>query len=314
MARTNSPLRYPGGKSCLIDLAAGLLHLNGLERGHYAEPYAGGCGLALSLLYGGYVSDIHINDIDPAIWAFWYCVLKKPEALAELVNTVPVTIDEWLRQRDIYRKCSSKNVLALGFSAFFLNRTNRSGIINGAGVIGGLEQVGKFKLDCRYNREDLTCRILRVGKYKDRIHLTRLDAQDFMISLDQALPQKSLFFIDPPYYCKGADLYTSSYKPEDHAKIAETVTKLSRPWVVTYDDVAEIRKIYSRNRQYSFDIAYSVREKKLGAELMIASKRLRLPAEFEARLLKRPRSVREDKNLPPAVSGINSRRLDTGAI
>jgi DNA adenine methylase len=290
MARTNSPLRYPGGKSCLIGLAAELLRLNGLEHGHYAEPYAGGCGLALSLLYGGYVSDIHINDIDPAIWAFWYCALNKAEALAELASTTPITIEEWFRQRDLYRKCDSKNVLRLGFSAFFLNRTNRYWIIKGAGAIGGLEQRGNFKIDCRYNREDLVRRILRVGKYRDRIHLTRLDAQDFMVNLDKKLPPKSLFFIDPPYYCKGADLYTSFYKPEDHSKIAETVTKLSHPWVVTYDDVSEIRNIYRNNRQYGFDIAYSVREKKLGAELLIASKRLRLPAEFQERQLNRQQS------------------------
>lgn len=288
MARTNSPLRYPGGKSCLIDLAAELLRLNGLEHGHYAEPYAGGCGLALSLLYGGHVSDIHINDIDPAIWAFWHCVLNETEALSDLVLNTPVTIEEWFRQRDAYRSTGLEDVLTLGFSAFFLNRTNRSGIIKGAGVIGGLQQRGNFKIDCRYNQEDLARRILRIKKYKDRIHLSHNDGQDFMINMDRRLPKRSLLFIDPPYFCKGADLYTSFYKPNDHVKIADTIVKLSRPWIVTYDDVPEIREIYASNRQYGFDIAYSVREKKLGAELLIASKRLRLPTGFKKREANRP--------------------------
>ncbi len=311
MARTNSPLRYPGGKSCLIDLAALILRLNGLEHGQYAEPYAGGCGLALSLLYGGHVSDIHINDIDPAIWAFWHCVLNKTEALVELVQTVPVTIEEWLRQRDLYRDGNSKNALRLGFSAFFLNRTNRSGIINGAGAIGGLAQRGNFKLDCRFNREDLARRIIRVSKYKERIHLTRLDAEIFMNNLDGKLPQKSLFFIDPPYYCKGADLYTSFYKPEDHAKIAETVTRLAHPWVVTYDDVPETRSIYKKHRQYGFDISYSVREKKLGAELLVASKGLRLPPEFQERQLNRNQygAERTKRSDPAKMDGNSSRPI-----
>lgn len=288
MARTNSPLRYPGGKSCLINLASELLRINGLEHGHYAEPYAGGCGLALSLLYGSHVSDIHINDIDPAVWAFWSSVINKTDDLSEMVLNTPVTIAEWLKQREIYRTCGPKNILKLGFSAFFLNRTNRSGIIQGAGVIGGLEQKGNYKIDCRYNRDDLIRRIQRVRKYKDRIHLTRLDAQDFMRQIDKQLPQKSMIFIDPPYYCKGAALYTSFYQPEDHAGIAKTVAGLSKPWLVTYDDVQEIRDIYMKNRQYGFDIAYSVREKKLGAELLIASKRLKIPTNFQERQVNRP--------------------------
>lgn len=137
MARATSPLRYPGGKSCLLDLTSQVMRLNGLERGHYAEPYAGGCGLALALLYGGHVADIHINDIDPSIWAFWHCVLNETDALVAKLNATPVTIDEWLKQRDIHRRQDTLDTLGLGFSAFFLNRTNRSGIIKGAGVIGG---------------------------------------------------------------------------------------------------------------------------------------------------------------------------------
>lgn len=272
----------------MIDFAAEVLRLNGLEHGHYAEPYAGGCGLALSLLYGGHVSDIHINDIDPAVWAFWHCVLNETEALAERIMNTPVTVDEWLIQREVFRTCHSDNVLQLGFSAFFLNRTNRSGIIQGAGVIGGLEQMGAFKIDCRYNKEDLLRRVLRVKKYRNRIHLTRMDARQFMTESDRRLPEKSLVFIDPPYFCKGSALYTSFYNPEDHAEIAKTVFGLARPWVVTYDDVPDIRKIYAKNRQYCFDISYSVREKRLGAELLVASKRLRLPDEFRKRRVNGP--------------------------
>lgn len=288
MARTNSPLRYPGGKSCLIEMTAALLRLNDLERGHYAEPYAGGAGLALSLLYGGHVSDIHINDIDPSVWAFWHCALNETDALIDLVMSTPVTIDEWAVQRQKYRDLyarqkDSSEILALGFSAFFLNRTNRSGIIGGAGVIGGLKQQGNYKIDCRFNRDDLSRRIRRVGKYRDRIHLTRMDAVEFMLKLDKELPKKSLMFIDPPYFHKGAALYMSFYVADDHAVIAKTISTLHHPWVLTYDDVPEIRKLYNVHRQYEFNISYSVREKRKGAELLVASRRLKLTDELVAR-------------------------------
>ena len=99
MPLATSPLRYPGGKTCLLGPISRILRGNKLERGHYAEPYAGGAGLALSLLYGGHVSDIHINDIDPAIWAFWHCVLHDTDAMVDFIQRKPVTIREWRKQR-----------------------------------------------------------------------------------------------------------------------------------------------------------------------------------------------------------------------
>ncbi|APX83789.1 DNA methyltransferase [Methylorubrum extorquens] len=288
MARTNSPLRYPGGKSCLFWLTADVLKLNKLERGHYAEPYAGGCGLALSLLYGGHVADIHINDLDPAIWAFWHSVLHDTAAFVERIKSTPVNIDEWLRQRDIYRDADNSSTLDLAFSAFFLNRTNRSGIIKGGGVIGGVDQSGPYKIDCRYNFDDLVRRIGRIRKYADRIHLSNMDALDFMDDLDRKLPAQSLWFIDPPYFNKGADLYTSFYKNEDHLDVADVVSRLTRPYVVTYDDTPQIRNYYRDRRQYSFDISYSLAEKKRGSELFIVSKRLKVPSLIKEKQVHRP--------------------------
>lgn len=272
----------------MLELTASVLKINGLERGHYAEPFAGGCGLALALLYGGHVADIHINDLDPSIWAFWHCVLNETEALVSRIVETPVTIEEWLKQREISRAGDASNTLALGFSAFFLNRTNRSGIIKGAGVIGGLEQTGNYKLDCRYNQEDLIRRIRRVRKYEDRIHLTNDDALDFLEQCKRKLPENSLLFIDPPYFNKGAGLYSSYYVADDHAELANTVIDLDRPWIVTYDDTPEIRALYRNRRQYCFDINYSLQEKRVGTELLIASKGIKIPELVRERQVNRP--------------------------
>lgn len=288
MARSNSPLRYPGGKTCLYDLTASVLRLNKLERGHYAEPYAGGAGLALSLLFGGHVSDIHLNDVDRSVWAFWDAVLNQTEALEELIWNTPVDIERWHEQRRIYLNSQDFDDLAVGFSMFFLNRTNRSGIVKGAGVIGGLEQQGAYKIDCRFNREDLVRRIRRIAKYRSRIHLRRLDALDFMNLLDRSLPSRALFCIDPPYFNKGSSLYTSFYDPEDHAAVSQAVLGLDRPWILTYDNTPEISQLYKARRQFSFDVNYSVQTKRVGTELLVASKGLKMPNEVRDRLFYRP--------------------------
>ena len=288
MAAAASPLRYPGGKACLFELATAILRLNGLERGHYAEPYAGGCGLALALLYGGHVADIHVNDIDPSIWSFWHSVLNDTDALVEKIDKTPVTVSEWIKQRNIYRDQAANDPLTLGFSAFFLNRTNRSGIIKGAGVIGGLDQRGNYKIDCRYNKPDLIRRIERIKKYKDRINLTNLDALDFLKNCNRHLPLDSLIFIDPPYYGKGSELYTSYYNSKDHSTLAENVMRLKSPWIMTYDDEDAIREMYKSRRQYCFDINYSLQEKRVGTELLIVSKGIKLPGATRDRQVNRP--------------------------
>jgi DNA adenine methylase len=288
MARSSSPLRYPGGKSCLYDLAGRILRLNRLERGHYAEPYAGGSGLALSLLFGGHVSQILLNVIDRTVWAFWHSVLNETEALVEKITTARVDMEQWQEQRQIYLNQADYDDLTLGFSTFFLNRTNRSGIIKGAGVIGGLQQTGNYKIDCRFNKPDLAKRIRRIAKYRSRIHLYKLDALRFIEDMDQQLPSRCFFCIDPPYYNKGSSLYTSFYNPADHLAVSQAVIGLERPWVLTYDNTPEISHLYKARRQYSFDVNYSVQTKRVGTELLVASKGLKLPVEVRDRLFYRP--------------------------
>lgn len=286
--RSSSPLRYPGGKSCLYDLTADILRLNRLERAHYAEPYAGGAGLALSLLFGGHVSDIHLNDVDRTIWAFWNSVLTQTGDLVEKIAGTPINMDEWHRQREIYLHQAEYDDLTVGFATFFLNRTNRSGIIKGAGVIGGLEQQGNYKIDCRFNRDDLIRRIRRISKYRSRIHFYRSDALDFVEEMESSLPVRSFLCIDPPYYNKGSSLYTSFYNPADHLAVSQAVLGLERPWILTYDNTPEISHLYKARRQFSFDVNYSVQTKRIGTELLVASKGLKLPRAVRERLFYRP--------------------------
>jgi len=273
------------------------MRANNVDLGHYAEPFAGGGGLALSLLFDGTVREIHLNDIDPTIGAFWRSVLDHSEGLAELIRSTPVTIDEWHNQREIYRASGFGDCLALGFATLFLNRTNRSGIIKGAGVIGGLRQTGNYLLDCRFNKEDLCKRVRRVAKYRTRIHFTQKDALEFLHDLNGSLPQRSLICADPPYFGKGANLYTSFYKPEDHANLAATIMRIERAWITTYDNCTEIRDLYLPRRQFNFSVQYSAQTKRLGSELLIVSKGLRIPSNLPLFQSHRP-SASQAKMIP----------------
>lgn len=279
MSRSASPLRYPGGKACLYDLTVQLLKVNELNQRSYAEPYSGGCGLALSLLFNGHVSQIHLNDLDRSVWAFWKATLDHTEELVERIESVDVTVDEWHLQREVQAVKQNANIVDLGFSTFFLNRTNRSGIIHGGGIIGGKAQSGAWKMDCRYNKVDLAKRIRRVASYRNRIFLYNEDAEIFVGRIGAKIPATSILYIDPPYYEKGSLLYKNSYKPSDHERISKSLATVRSPWFLTYDNVDPIRKLYESYESVELDIGYSVQTKRRGSELLVVSTGLQLPVD-----------------------------------
>lgn len=271
-----SPLRYPGGKRKLTNFFKLIFHYNDLLDGEYVELYAGGASLGLSLLYDEYARQIHINDLDRGVYAFWYSALNTPEELSRLIRDTPVTMEEWYHQKQIQNDHTISQ-LELGFSTFFLNRTNRSGIVSG-GVIGGKKQAGTWKLDARYNKEDLIMRISKVARYKNRIHLYGLDASSFIRDILPKLDSRSLIYLDPPYYVKGRQLlYANYYQPQDHKYIAQLVGSIRQKWVVSYDDVPEIRELYKNFRSLDYGIHYSAQERYQGSEIMFFCQDLALP-------------------------------------
>ncbi|EFD2105467.1 DNA adenine methylase, partial [Escherichia coli] len=198
-----TPLRYPGGKGRMGPWLSELLRYNGISGGYYVEPYAGGAGAALYLLMHGYVDHVIINDLDPVVYSFWWSVLNENDKFISLINETEVTMDNWYKQKDVINNYTKYDILSIGFATFFLNRTNRSGILSG-GVIGGKEQSGKYKIDARYNKKKLCERVKKIGGMKKFIDLYNLDACELIGSIKNTLPKKSLIYLDPPYYEKGS--------------------------------------------------------------------------------------------------------------
>ena len=269
-----TPLRYPGGKGKLSGYFESLISANGLEGGTYIEPFAGGAGIATSLLLQGKVSRIVINDADRSIYAFWRCIRHYGNELREAVDSAELTIDEWKRQREVQRNKAHEKIFDLGFSTLYMNRTNRSGIIDG-GVIGGQNQDGKYKMDARFNRAEINRRIEALSDRSDDIIVSGLDAAYFLRhELDEYDIDSTLVYIDPPYFEKGSCLYLNHYSHEDHEDLANIIKGMQHRWVLSYDDVAEIREIYFGFSPRRFTLRYSSYESKMGRELFYFSDNL----------------------------------------
>lgn len=273
--RYPSPLRYPGGKGKVANFLKLMFLENDLLGSEYVELYAGGASVALSLLYEDFASHVHINDINRSIYAFWSIVLNDPEGLCRAITDTSVTIEEWKRQKAV-QSATDPTELELAFSTFFLNRTNRSGILAG-GIIGGYKQQGKWKIDARYNKAELCRRICKVARFRSRISLTCADAASMLGEIASRPAGSTFVYLDPPYYVKGKGLYDNFYRHEDHVEIAQAVQTLKCPWVVSYDAVPEILTLYGSTRSLRYSLNYSAAQKHRGSEAMFFSPGLHIP-------------------------------------
>lgn len=266
---TLSPLRYPGGKAALAGFFADIIDTLEADHARYIEPYAGGAGAGIALLREGVVEELVINDIDPAVHAFWKSAVSDNENLVDMVASVPLTIAEWRRQREIYRSRDDQDSLRLGFAFFFLNRTNRSGILN-AGVIGGQRQEGKYRIDARFNRETLIERLTAIGDMADQITVSDLDGRTVIQRF--ALDNQSFMYIDPPYVQAGSQLYLNAFDGRDHTALAAIVKAIEGAhWLMTYDMAPLIERLYREYFQCRLELTYSARHPGRAEELLVAS-------------------------------------------
>lgn len=271
-----SPLRYPGGKRKLAEFVGDVVNQNGIQKGTYVEPFAGGASVALYLLLNNIVSNIIINDIDRSIYAFWYSVLNHSRALCNKIAETDISLDEWERQKSVQLQKDDADLFDLGFSTLFLNRTNRSGIISG-GVIGGKSQSGNWKINARFNKTNLINRIQRISLLRDRISLHCSDAIDFIRDIMPVFNENTLVYFDPPYYNKGSALYVNHYTHEDHVNLAQFIRQLNCKWMLSYDYTPEIVELYRNYKKRLLTLSYTAAEKLRGKEILAFSNDCEIP-------------------------------------
>lgn len=266
MSIAHSPLRYPGGKNCIFSFVSSLIAENDMLGCKYIEPYAGGAGLSLRLLYEEYAESIVINDLDPLVHAFWITCVEHPDMLIKWIDATPVTVSTWQQCKEVLRNPNTATTLELATSFFFLNRTNVSGVLTG-GIIGGVNQTGKYKIDARYNKASLIQKFEKIGRFSSRIEVSQIDGIK-LVEKYRKLKADTFLYLDPPYYEKGSNLYLNAYKDSDHIRLSQYVSKLSTPWLLSYDNHKFIIDLYKAYQKRAYKHQHST-SNKVGNEVLI---------------------------------------------
>ena len=265
-----TPLRYPGGKAKFFDYFVALLESRDVQNPIFVEPYCGGAGAAIKLLLTGKVKNIYLNDADRSIYAFWHTVLHDCDRLVRKVYRAPITLDMFYKQKHVQTEKKVASLFDLGFSTLFLNRTAFSGVISG-GPIGGRKQSGRYRLDCRFNKRDIAKRVRDIARHRKNIRIFNKDAEDFLqLSQIEKLPkERTVFYMDPPYFEKGALLYQNNYALEDHRRIEKFLRDYDKDVYVSYDDCKEIRKIYAMWNKRKVKVPHCAGRFKVGQEVIL---------------------------------------------
>lgn len=237
-----SPFRYPGGKTWLVPHVRKWLRSLPKLPTEFAEPFAGGATVGLSVLFEGLAAQLTLVERDAEVAAVWITILNghakqlaaqitsfdlTPQAVKALLGTPPETL------------------LDRAFATIVRNRVQRGGIMaRGASLMNKGENGRGIK--SRWYPTTLRKRIEAIGELRDRVTFIHGNGMAF---LRYSAHRRDLaFLIDPPYTVAGRRLYTHS--DVDHEKLFKLASLIKGDFLMTYDNTKEIEHLA---KQYGFD-------------------------------------------------------------
>jgi len=240
--------RYPGGKSKIKDQISS--HLNAYAHKHeleYREPFFGGGSVGLTFINDNpHWHKIWINDKDVGVASLWTSVIKYPNELKTMVKHFKPTIEAFYQfKKDLSNIDINFNIVEIGFKKLAIHQISYSGLgTKSGGPLGGKDQLSKYKIDCRWSPSYICKKIDKLNRQFKMFTLrdeccTCLDFSDVVKN-----PSDAILYLDPPYYDKGNELYQCGFTDSDHLQLSQVLRKINNPWILSYDDCPEIRKLY----------------------------------------------------------------------
>ncbi len=186
---------YPGGKT---RLATRLLDDVG-EVANYAEPFAGGFSVGLTLLQRATVP-VWLNDLDPDVVALWKAVLRHTDEFCELIQKTTPTVETFYRVRANILTNKARSAMTRAIDKLLVHKLSYSNMgEKAASPVGGKHQTGAWQFNVRWNPDSICQSIRRVAGMFGDVRLTSYSVFK-MLSMIQ---KGSLVYLDPPMSLRG---------------------------------------------------------------------------------------------------------------
>lgn len=265
--------RYPGGKNKINKIIQ--RNLYDPEIDEYREPFFGGGSVGITFLnniniFFDNLKKVWINDSDSGIFCLWKSVIENHEELKKRILLYSPKTEDFYNFKKELLKNSYEDILEIGLKKLIIHQISYSGLGAKSGSpLGGKNQQSKYKIDCRWNPENICKKIEKINKILNRYDI-KCTCEDFSILLKN-VGKKTLLYLDPPYYYKGRNLYQLYFKEEDHIRLAKELKKLNCKWVLSYDYCEEIIDLYNWANIIEIPVKYSIRGMNIKKELLISN-------------------------------------------
>lgn len=225
--------RYPGSKAKQLDQIMSRIPLS---VDSFVEPFAGTAVTSLALAKRQKLHSLVINDADIGIASIWWSVINELDEFCSRIETYTPSVDDFY----LWKKYPLNEIsVETGFQKLVLHQISYSGLGTKAGSpIGGRLQKGSYKIGCRWNANSLIKKATEFHNVLGSVtNVSVCNTTDYF-SLGLGFT-----YLDPPYFSAGPSLY--KYGQFDHVKLSHYLHGATFDWILSYDDVDDIRDMYS---------------------------------------------------------------------
>jgi DNA adenine methylase len=258
---------YPGGKRLTRRLILPILRAASLRDREYRELFAGGLSVGMNMFEasrrGGWV-----NDIDVGVYAVWTAVKFFPDQLGAGVRRFQPTADAFVTIKRYFlanppMPTEMRDVVEMAVRKLAVHAMSYSGL----GEMGSLSWGHIHK---SWHPKAICTRIDRIHPILRGVQVSNVDC--LTVIRDEGKP--AILYGDPPYSCKSRTLYRHSFAMADHIRLRDALQATGHEWLLSYDDVPEIRALYSPWAHIErIPVTYSISGSSKAAHELLISKR-----------------------------------------
>jgi DNA adenine methylase len=234
------PLSYIGGKRVLAKQIIALFP----EHTAYVEAFAGGA----QVFFRKEPSEVEVlNDLDGEIVNFYRVCQQHYEELIRYFRFM-VMSRAW---HGLLKASDPKSLTDIQRAARYLYLLKNSY----AGLVRKLDYCSNVSQPPSFNLEKLPETIEQSHQRLARVQIECLPYEKILKKFDRPT---TLFYLDPPYF--GRKLYNYNLDPDDFAKMAEHLKVLHGKFVLSLNDVPEVRKLFCDFSIRDIDLHYTAQK------------------------------------------------------